>query len=87
MKTQLTYIAPLRAGKVLGVLYGAISLFIAPILFIVGIATGKGGAGFAFLLPVLYFVAGYIGGVLIAALYNWTSSWTGGFELELASLS
>ena len=80
---KLTYIAPLCAGKVLGVLYGTIGLIIAPILFIIGIVAGKGGAGFALLLPVLYFVGGFVGGVLIAALYNWTARWTGGFEVQL----
>jgi hypothetical protein len=57
-----TYIAPLRAGIVLGLLYGILSLIFVPFVLLVaflGHKTGAPipamlGAGFAMFLPVLY---------------------------------
>jgi hypothetical protein len=95
MKKQLTYIAPLRAGIVLGVLYGILSLLFVPFILIaaaLGSRTGVPaptifGLGFAILLPVLYAAAGFIGGVIAAALYNVIAKWTGGFEFEVRDLA
>ena len=84
MKKRLTYIAPVRAGVVLAVVYGVLSLIIVPFFLIAAVLGAKGGAGFAFLLPVLYTAGGFLGGLLIAALYNLAARWTGGFEIELA---
>jgi hypothetical protein len=94
MKKQLTYIAPLRAGIVLGVLYGILSLFVVsfvPLAAVLGSKTGFPaqaifGVGLAILLPVLYAAAGFIGGIIGAALYNLIAKWTGGFEFEVRDL-
>ena len=95
MKKQLTYIAPLRAGIVLGVLYGILSLIVVPFVLLAAVLGGKTGvpvpaiflgAGLAILLPVLYATAGFIGGVIAAALYNLIARWTGGFEFEVRDL-
>ena len=91
MKKQLTRIAPLRAGIVLGVLYGILSLIIAPFILIaavIGSKTGTAtpaifGVGFAIMLPVLYAVVGFLGGVIAAAIYNLVAKWTGGLEFEV----
>src|ERR1039457_1804519 len=94
MKKQLTYITPLRAGIVLGVLYGFLSLLVVPFVLLaaaLGSKTGVSttaifGVGLAILLPVLYAAAGFIGGVIGAALYNLIAKWTGGFEFEVRDL-
>lgn len=94
MKKQLTYITPLRAGIVLGVLYGILSLIVVPFVLLAAVLGSKTGvptpaifgAGLAILLPVLYAAAGFIGGVIAAALYNLIAKWTGGFEFEVRDL-
>jgi hypothetical protein len=87
MKKQLTYIAPLRAGIVLCALYGLLSLIITPFILLAVVFGGKGGAGFVILLPLLYTGAGFLAGVIGAALYNLIAGWTGGFEIELGDLA
>lgn len=94
MKKQLTYIAPLKAGIVLAVLYGILSLILVP-FFVIATALGSRsgapapvlfGVGFTVIMPVMYAVVGFIGGVVAAALYNWIATWTGGFEFEVRDL-
>ena len=94
MKKQLTYITPLRAGIVLGVLYGILSLLVVPFVLLAAVLGSKTdvpapavfGVGLAILLPVLYAAAGFIGGIIGAALYNLIAKWTGGFEVEVRDL-
>ncbi len=94
MKRQLTYIAPLRAGIVLGLLYGMLSLIVVPFILVASLFTLKAqssgaavfGIGFVIALPVIYAVLGFVGGIIAAALYNLVAKWTGGFVLELRDL-
>jgi hypothetical protein len=81
MKKRLTYVSPLQLGIVLGVLYGAISLIIVPFLLL-GAVFGHAGLGIIFVIffPVIYAVAGFIGGVISAFVYNLVAQWTGGVE-------
>ena len=70
----------------LGVLYAFIALIIAPFALLVGLfAKDASGAHvvFAVSLPILYGVAGFISGMIVAALYNLVAKWTGGFEFEV----
>ena len=91
MKKRLTRIAPLKAGIVLGILYGLFSLIIVPFFVLIMLASAKTGnptpafmsLGFAVVLPVMYAFLGFIGGVIMAALYNLIASWTGGLEFEV----
>lgn len=91
MKKQLTRIAPLRAGIVLGVLYGLLGLIFMPIFLLVAVFGGKsggaaaafGGAAFSILIPVFYAVGGFVGGIIAAAIYNVVAKWTGGLEFEV----
>ena len=91
MKKQLTNISPLRAGIVLGVLYGLLGLVFVPFFLLVGIFGAKtggtpaafGSVFFAVLFPVFYAIAGFIGGIIAAAIYNLVAKWTGGIEFEV----
>jgi hypothetical protein len=95
MKKQLTYIAPLRTGIVFGVIYGLLGLIFVPFFLLAALLGSKTGApafaifgvGFAILLPVLYAVAGFIGGIICAALYDLVAKWTGGLEFEVRDLA
>lgn len=84
---NLTRIAPLQAGIVLGVLYGLLTLILAvPFFLIVAIVGGESNFPFGpffFLIPIGYAIVGFLTGVLVAALYNLVAGWTGGIELEL----
>jgi len=91
MKKQLTHIAPLRAGIVLGILYGIMSLIIVPFFLLAAVFGSKSGSpapaimgvGFVIVLPVIYAVVGFIGGIIAAAVYNLVAKWTGGLEFEV----
>ncbi len=95
MRKQLTYIAPLRAGIVLGMLYGILSLLIVPFLVLSFAFTARTGGAFpaifgivfAVMAPILYGVLGFIGGLLAAALYNLIAKWTGGLVIETRDLA
>jgi len=95
MKKQLTYIAPLRAGIVLAALYGILSLILVPFFLLAAFLGNKSGGpapavfgvGFAIMVPVLYVVAGFLIGVIAAALYNLIAKWTGGFEFEVRDVA
>lgn len=95
MRKQLTYIAPLRAGIILATLYGILSLIFVPFLLIAAVLGSKSGGatpfvfgvGFAIMMPVLYAVCGFIGGVIAAALYNLIVRWTGGFVFEVRDVA
>ena len=89
MKKQLTRIAPLRAGIVLATVYVLIGLIVVPFVLLAAVFGGKGGLGgafFAILLPVLYAVVGFIGGIIAAAIYNLAAKWTGGLEFEVRDI-
>jgi len=91
MKKQLTYIAPLKAGITLAALYGILILIFLPIFLLAAVLGSKSGGpapaffsvGFVIIMPVIYTVAGFLGGVIGAALYNLIAKWTGGFEFEV----
>ena len=91
MKKRLTRVTPLRAGVVLGILYGLLGLIAAPFFLLAAILGAKtsgamavGGIAFAVLIPVLYAVAGFIGGIIAAFFYNLVAKWTGGLEFEVS---
>jgi hypothetical protein len=103
MTRHLKRIAPVQAGKVLGILYAAMSLLLVPIFLVMALvgafaqpnqSNGGFGAvaagfmiGMALLLPVMYGVVGFIFGVISAAVYNLIAKRVGGFEFEIEDLT
>lgn len=93
-RKQLTRIAPLRAGVVLGVLYGVMALIFVPFLFVAFLFGSKSGSASAFgggmvftiFLPIIYGVMGFICGVIAAAVYNAVTKFTGGLEFEVRNV-
>ena len=91
MKKQLTYVAPLKAGIVLAVLYfvgGIIGAVIAlPVLLLARAAAEASvatfGVGWLFVMPIGYGILGFVVGIIAAALYNLVAKFTGGIEFEL----
>ncbi|NOY43427.1 MAG: hypothetical protein GXP26_16530 [Planctomycetes bacterium] len=85
-------------GKVLGALYALAGLIfggIFSLISLVGVAGAAQGAdgvapmlfglGAIIILPVMYGIMGFIGGIIGAALYNVVASVVGGIELEIQS--
>ncbi len=91
MKKRLQHIAPLQLGIVLATLHGALSLIAVPPLILFYLFAPKSGTGslpggilFIILIPIMYAVAGFIGGIITAAVYNLIAKWTGGIEFTVA---
>jgi len=89
-------IGPLSLAKVSGVLYAIMGLIIGCVLAFVsllGAAAAPGaeapfagmlfGVGAVFFLPIFYGVLGFLGSLLMAALYNVAARFAGGIELQL----
>lgn len=86
MKSEISRIGVLQAGKILGFLYGGVALLFAS-FFLIDALVGEGGAfGGTVVLLVMIIVCplfGFIGGVIMAVLYNCVANLIGGFELTL----
>ena len=100
MKKRLTRIAVVKAGLVIGVLYGLLGCVAVPIFMLAGAAASaaarSNGASFPFgfifgigalFIPVLYGVIGFIFGLIAAAVYNLVAKWTGGVEITLEDVA
>jgi hypothetical protein len=72
-------------GLVLGVLFALVGAGISGMMG--GDRGGWGmmyGGGFAIIiLPIMYGVCGFIGGAIVAWVYNLVAGWIGGIEIEL----
>jgi hypothetical protein len=85
----------LSLGKVMGALYALLGLIFGALfslMALVGAFAARGqegagallfGVGAVVMFPILYGLAGFVGGIIVAALYNLIASITGGIELEL----
>ena len=85
-------------AKIEGALGAVIGLIVGIFAAIIGVAVGGiadlGGTGIPgmglfigaaaiIFLPIFYGVAGFIGGLIVAALYNLVAGWVGGIKIEL----
>ena len=103
MKTRLTHIDPLQAGKVLAALYLGLSLLFIPFFFLLMViapslphqpGTPNPGAAFAgmglffvIIIPVFYTIIGFVGGAIAALVYNLAAKVTGGLELTFLQVT
>ncbi|MFA6186824.1 MAG: DUF3566 domain-containing protein [Phycisphaerae bacterium] len=79
-------IAPLQLGKLLAVLYGLLFLILAPFMIVATIFEKNSNPGkiiFFIFFPLLYALLGFVGGIIIAALYNLCSKFVGGIKITL----
>jgi len=95
VKRTLKRIAPLQAGKILGIVYGAMGLLFMPFILLLSVIASHlphgqeaplpfiFGLGFAIMAPVFYGVMGFLVGVIGAAIYNLVARWVGGLEVEV----
>lgn len=101
-KKRLVSVSVLQTGLVFGGLYALISLIFSIFLIIFGLiamvagsasndaaAAFGGGIGMIVLavaIPFIYGAAGFIGGVIVAAVYNLIAKITGGIEVTVADV-
>ena len=88
-------IGVLSVGKVLACLYALLGLLVGgffSLLAIAGAAAGAAnggpaallfGVGAIIILPIFYGLIGFVGGIIMAALYNVVASIAGGIEVQL----
>jgi hypothetical protein len=83
----------LSVGKIMGILYATMGLLVVPFFLLVsamGALSGERQAGFGLafaimftiFIPIMYGVLGFVGGVIIAFLYNLVAERLGGIEIE-----
>ena len=84
MKKQLSHISVHQTGKVIGILYFALSaLFLFPYAIYIMFVLDWENAFFAFLAPFLYGLIGYIFGMLLCWIYNQIAALVGGIEFTV----
>lgn len=82
----------------LAVIYGILGLIFIPFFLIASMGMSQlpaeqrtgmmaFGAGFAIAMPFIYAVLGFIGGVIVAFIYNLVAKWAGGVEVEVEALA
>ncbi len=89
MKQRIVKLSVLQTGKLLATFYGFISIVMLPFMFIVMLANPEDGAGpmVGILVMLLFYpIGGFIGGILMAAMYNLASKWVGGLEMSVEAV-
>ena len=84
MKKRINRLAVMQTGKMLAVLYGFLPVVMLPFMLI-GIIANPKNFPMLFML-LLYPIMGFIGGILISALYNLAAKWIGGIEVSVESI-
>ena len=95
----ITRVGPLSVAKIAGVLYAILGLIIGACLSLIGLAgmagglanDSPGGAMFGALfgvgaiiaLPIFYGAMGFIGSLIMAALFNLGARLAGGVEIDV----
>lgn len=96
----LNRVGPLSAGKLMAVLYALFGLIIGALMTLMAVMGGGGsdpaaadamgalgpmmGVGAIVILPILWGIFGFIGGLIGAFLYNIAAKIGGGVELDLS---
>lgn len=86
---RVAYIHPLQAGKVLGLVYAFLVLTLVP-LFVFGAiaskrpdATATHVSALVVLGIVVFFLKGFVSGIVVAVLYNLVARQNGGIRVDL----
>ncbi len=101
MKKRLANVSPLQCGIVLAALYFCLSLLFIPFLLLAAVVSAHNpqitqqqgnpfaslGLVFVILVPVFYTIAGFIGGVIAALVYNLIAKMTGGLEFTTVDVA
>lgn len=89
---QVKYLDVISVGRMTAALTAIISLFATGFSFLMSFGTPDRGlwirevaktTGLTVLLPLLYSLPGFAGGILVAVIYNITAGISGGIRIEL----
>ena len=85
MERELKRIAVLQTGKILAILYAFIGAIMIPFMLIMALVSRGGITAMVPMISmlVLYPVMGFVGGIIMAALYNLVAKWVGGFRFTV----
>jgi hypothetical protein len=78
--------SPIQLGKVLAVLYLALSLVFIPFFLLAALSGSRGSSmalAFIVVLPLIYSLIGFVSGIVGAFIYNFIVKYTGGVEVEI----
>lgn len=81
MKRRIIRLSVLQTGKLLAVFYGLFSLILLPFMLVAMLAGGDKAVRPMLGMLLLYPVMGFVGGILMAAVYNRSAKWVGGLEV------
>lgn len=84
----------LSVAKIMGAIYAVLGLVLMPFFLLMGmigsLAGGRenplgalGALALGIMAPILYGGIGFIGGAIMALLYNLMAKWLGGIEVEV----
>jgi hypothetical protein len=88
-RKRIIHVSPLSIAKVMALTYGVLGILAAMVLAVARIA-GAGGPRndfdpvFLAIFPFLYAAGGFLGGLIMAAIYNMVASAVGGVVIDLA---
>ena len=89
MKIRIKHVDVAQCAKMIAGIYFVTSLPVVALLLLLAIMTGKVniGVGGLILLPFVYALVSYIGGLLGAWIYNLVAGRVGGFEYTAAEIT
>lgn len=87
---RIINIDPPQLGTMLAAIYGMLGAVFGVVVLVVALLAPKGtsmggiGVGFALLMPIMYGVFGFIGGLISAVIYNSVAGRLGGIEVTVS---
>ena len=89
MKVRIKHVGVAQCAKMIAGIYFVISLPIVALILLVAMSAGKAsiGIGGLILLPFVYALLSYLGGLLSAWIYNLVADRIGGFEYTTTEMS
>ena len=81
MKQRIKRFDVFQTGKVIAALYSFFGVLMVPFMLF-GLSESPGGF-WTLLTLFLYPILGFIGGIVLAAFYNWSANWVGGLVVTI----
>ncbi|MBN1787208.1 MAG: hypothetical protein JW806_02300 [Sedimentisphaerales bacterium] len=86
MEKVIKRIDPLQLGKILAIFLGLYSIIPASVIILGHVFEANIKIRLillSILSPLVYGILGFVGGIIVAALYNWCIKWVGGIKITL----
>jgi hypothetical protein len=83
MKRQITRLTVLQTGKFFAAMYGLVGIILLPLAIVVALYKGIEALALNLAMLILYPLVGFVGGVLLAWMYNIAVKLVGGLEFQV----